>query len=201
MKNLDVNKIKQVALYFSEKVSDLYSTKMLKLFYYFDFISVLESGKPATNDVYYHLPYGPVPSFIKDQITLLKEEIRGGEEEVMKCEDGTTLYPVKSAFFDILELEEKGGGFILKKKGDTSPDMAYLSEYEKSLLDDIILEFKDSKASDLSRKTHSEVPYSQTIEGSIIDYKMAFHLKRDEILPMRTYAFSPEISQSEFFSA
>ena len=71
---LELEKIKQSSQYFAKNIPSLYFTKFLKLLYYFDFLSVLERGKPVTNDTYYHLPYGPVPTVIKDQLTMLREE-------------------------------------------------------------------------------------------------------------------------------
>lgn len=192
---LELEKIKQATTYLSENIDDLYYTKYLKLLYYFDFISVLERGAPVTNDTYYHLPYGPIPTVIKDQLSLLREENRT-EEQLVLGDDQLTL---KSIFSDIITLEPKGDNqFVIKPKVKT--DFNYLSEYERVLLDDIIKEFKNISTKQLVEKTHKEVPYIQTPANNIIDYSLAFYLDRDQILPARTYQFNPELSQSEFFN-
>jgi len=197
MNNLEFEKIKNSVAYLSSKIPDLYLTKLLKIFYYLDFISVLETGRPVTNDTYYHLPYGPIPTFIKDQLTLLKDEVKKEETEVLN--DGVTYGQAVNIFNDIVEFEAKDGNFILKNKKDA--DKTSLSEYELNLLDDIILEFKDTTSSDLVSKTHNEVPYSHTSMLNVIDYKLAFHLNRNKILPQRTYDFNIEVSQAEFFNS
>ncbi len=196
MNNLELDKIKQAGLYLSDKIPDLYFTKFLKLLYYFDFISVLETGQPVTNDTYFNLPYGPVPSFIKDQLSLLKRDIKESEEKIIK--DDPNSEKVASFFDGLIELEDKTTGSVLVKK--VEPDLNYLSEYEKDLLDDIIDEFKGTSTADLVKKTHSEAPYNQTTPSNIIGYKMAFYLDRNKILPKRTYEFDSEISQAEFFN-
>ncbi|MCK5320564.1 SocA family protein [Candidatus Parcubacteria bacterium] len=192
---LELEKIKQSSQYFAKNIPSLYFTKFLKLLYYFDFLSVLERGKPVTNDTYYHLPYGPVPTVIKDQLTMLREENKNIEQELTNKEEGE----LKSIFLNILKLEKEGEDkwIILKDGEDIGVD--YLSKYEKGLLDDIITAFKDTSTADLVAKTHQEIPYLQTPSNNIIDYKLAFYLKRDEILPSRTYPLNPEISQAEYF--
>lgn len=192
---LELEKIKQIASYLAEKIDNLYFTKFLKLLYYLDFISVLERGNAVTNDTYFHLPYGPVPTVIKDQLSLLRDDNKKEEESI--ASDETYKDSRVSIFQDVLELEKSGEGFILKNKKTT--DASYLSEYEKGLLDDIISEFKDKTTKQIVDKTHSEVPYLQTPANNVIAYKLAFYLDRSKILPNRTYDFSAEISQSEFF--
>jgi len=193
--SLELEKIKQIASYLTEKMNDLYFTKFLKLLYYLDFISVLERGVPVTNDTYFHLPYGPVPTVIKEQLTLLRGDNRKEEESISS--DETYTDSRTSIFEDVLNLKQVGNGFVLKNK--KSADVTYLSEYEKGLLDDIIEEFTNKTTKEVVDKTHAEVPYIQTPANNVIAYKLAFYLDRNKILPKRSYAFNPEISQSEFF--
>lgn len=195
--NLEIDKIKNSALYLAKNITDLYFTKYLKLMYYFDFVSVLERGEPVTNDTYYHLPYGPVPTFIKDNLSWLKEELKQGEAEMVRdSEIGPES--VKSIFSDLLELRTDGVGSVIVNKID--PNLQYLSQYEKGLLDDIISEFKATPTKTLVNKTHAETPYMQTPPNNVINYKLAFYLDRSKILPKRTYPLNPEVSQAEFFN-
>lgn len=193
--NLEIDKIKNIALYFAGNIPDLYFTKFLKLVYYLDFISVLERGEPVTRDIYYHLPYGPVPSFIKDHLSLLKSEIKSQEESIVE-DSGSNQ--IESVFSGIIELSKKSDGFILEKKKE--PEISYLSEYERGLLDDIIKDLGGKRAKELVEKTHAEPPYMHTIAGNVIDYKLAFYLDRSMILPNRTSPLNIEISQAEFFN-
>jgi hypothetical protein len=193
--SLELEKIKQIASYLAEKMDNLYFTKFLKLLYYLDFISILERGTAVTNDTYFHLPYGPVPAVIKEQLALLRSNNKKEEESISS--DATYTDSRISIFEDVLNLKHLGDGFVLKNKKPA--DISYLSEYEKGLLDNIIDEFKDKTTKEIVDKTHTEVPYIQTPADNVIAYKLAFYLDRDKILPKRSYAFNPEISQSEFF--
>ena len=193
---LEIEKIKQASVYLANRIPDLYTTKFLKLFYYFDFISVLERGTPVSNDVYYHLPYGPIPSFIKDQLSLLKEDWQAINSLLMDDE-----YKLQSVLSDDIEMENKDGNkYVVKVKDEHEETLSYLSSYEQDLLDDLIEEFKDTRTKIMVDKTHNEVPYEQTPENNIIDYKLAFHLDITEILPRRNYHSDIELSQAEFFN-
>lgn len=191
--NLEIEKIKQSALYLAENIDNLYFTKFLKLLYYFDFISVLERGKPVTGDVYYHLPYGPVPSFVKDQVELLKKENKDAISSLLGEDAGISI------FEDYIALSGDVGRNVLKKNEGIESRFEYLSDYEKKLLDDIIVQFKETPVREIVEKTHSEPPYLQTEQNNVIDYRLAFQLLRNNILPNRIYEFNPEVSQMEFY--
>lgn len=195
--NLEIEKIKSSAYYLVENIGSLYVTKFLKLMYYLDFISVLETGHPVTNDTYYHLPYGPVPTFIKDSVTTLKEDIKKEQEDIIKDDSGND-FKMTTVFQEIFSLDKDGGTYKIVTKKE--PDMTHLSLYEKGLLDDLVKEFKDKTAKQLVEKTHAEAPYMQTSMLDVIDYKLAFHLDRKTILPNRSYIFNPEVSQAEYFN-
>lgn len=193
--NLELEKIKQSTIYLTAKINKLYFTKFLKLMYYFDFLSILERGKPVTNDIYYKLPFGPVPTFIKEQMNLLSKKGKEQEKELFSATDSKLF---KSIFDDVIDLshDTTTKGFLIKAKAES--DYGYLSDYEKGLLDDISNEFKNKTATDLVKKTHQEPPYIQTPPNNIIDYKLAFYLEIKDILPKRKYAFNIEVSQMRY---
>lgn len=197
---LEIEKIKQASAYLAEKIPNLYTTKFLKLFYYFDFISVLERGTPVSNDTYYHLPYGPIPSFIKDQLYLLKEDRENINSLIMNSDQGEDKTTFQSVLLDVVEMKSDNGKCVITKKDAYEGTLNYLSDYEHDLLDDLIKEFKETATKDIVLKTHNEVPYEQTPESNVIDYKLAFHLDITKILPERDYHFDIELSQAEFFN-
>ena len=162
--SINVDKIKVIILHLAGKIDKLHVTKLLKLFYYIDFISYAETkDSSVTNDIYYKLPYGPVPSFIKSEIDNL-------EEPVMEDE-------VKSQFSDIIRLEDsedKYGRVVISKK--KKYDLEKLSQYEKNLIDEVIKKLGKKTAGFLTRKTHTEKPYLLTSNNSIIDYELAYEL-------------------------
>jgi len=97
---VELEKIKQSTLYLSTKMENLYFTKYLKLVYYLDFISVLETGKPVTNDTYYRLPLGPVPTFIKDQMNLLRAMGLAQEKELFSANDDDLFRSIFEGIID-----------------------------------------------------------------------------------------------------
>lgn len=60
---IEIEKIKQIVIYLKNNIKDLDIIKLSILFYYIDFISVLETGEPITNDVYCNTKYCPMPLF------------------------------------------------------------------------------------------------------------------------------------------
>ena len=166
---INIDKIKVIILYLADRVNNLYVTKLMKLFYYIDFISYAERKSSITNDVYYKLPYGPIPSFIKSEI----DNLTGSFSE----ED------IKSQFSDIIKLEgneDRYGKIIVSKNKKYS--LKKLSEYEIDLINRIIKKIGGKTARFLTNKTHKEQPYLLTSKNSIISYELAEMLGGRKIL-------------------
>ena len=166
---INIDKIKVIISYLADKVDKLYVTKLMKLFYYIDFISYAERKSSITNDVYYKLPYGPIPSFIKSEI----DNLTGSFSE----ED------IKSQFSDIIKLEEnedKYGKIIVSR--NKKYNLKNLSEYEIDLINEIIKKIGSKTARFLTNKTHKEQPYLLTSKNSIINYELAERLGDRKIL-------------------
>lgn len=196
---IELDKIRNIAIYLADGIPNLYFTKFLKLLYYLDFISVQEVGSPVTNDTYFALPYGPIPTFIKDNVDLLDASNRQSEANLLKDPSvAMDIYNNTKSIFDGYITLRNNGGTILKRS--KAFDVNALSAYEKTLLDDIINQFKNSSVKDIVAKTHSEAPYAQTALNNVIDYRMAFLLNIKEILPERNFAFDKDISLSRFNS-
>lgn len=168
--SINIDKIKVIIPYLAEKIGKLHVTKLLKLFYYIDFISCAERGGASiTNDVYYKLPYGPVPSFIKGEIDNLEESV---------IED-----KFKSQFADIIILKKSKdncGKLVVSKK--KKYDLRKISPYEKKLIDGVIKKLGKKTAGFLTRKTHKEKPYLLTGNNSVIDYSLANELGGRKVL-------------------
>lgn len=166
---IDIDKVKTIILYLVDKTEKLYVTKLMKLLYYIDFISYSERECSITNDIYYKLPYGPVPSFIKNEIDNLEESV---------MEDG-----VKSQFLNIIRLVESKDkyGKIINDKAKKY-DLRKLPKYEKDLIDEVIKKLGEKTAAFLTKKAHKEGPYLCTSNNSIIDYKLAHTLKGRKVL-------------------
>lgn len=161
-----------ISSYLADNIKDLYLTKLFKLFYYIDFIAMNERGAPITNDLYYKLPYGPVPSFIKNEIDSLL--LRENSEEY-----GSIFF--KNLTCGLIK-DKEFKAVLLKKKKDYFYSLRDFSQYERNLLGRIVKKFKNTSSAVLSKKTHKEKPYLLTSDNSIIDYSLATELNPKEIL-------------------
>jgi uncharacterized phage-associated protein len=159
-----------IASYFANNTNELYVTKLLKLFYYLDFISYKMRGAPVTNDTYLKLPYGPVPSAIKNEIDILSVENILGKE-------------FKSQLSSYIKLErelDSNGRKVISNKNKYN--LRKLSNFELDLIKKLAKTFKNTKATILSKRTHREKPWLSTSDNSIINYKLAESLDISNIL-------------------
>jgi len=168
---IDFEKVAIIASYFAENTKELYVTKLLKLFYYLDFISYRTRGASVTNDVYFKMPYGPVPSTIKNSIDLLSVE------NILGKEFKSQLSP-----YIALERDADGNGTRIISKGKEY-NLRKLSNSEIELVKCIAETFKDTKSKTLSNQTHREKPWLSTSDFSVIDYGLADGLDVSKILP------------------
>jgi hypothetical protein len=91
---LDEKKATQVAARFlSAAGRSMHHLKLVKLIYLLDREALLRWGLPVTNDVYFSLPHGPVPSGVLDLILsedgFWAQHISGPHEYVVTLQDET----------------------------------------------------------------------------------------------------------------
>ena len=171
---VDFEKVGVIASHFAENMDKLYVTKLLKLFYYFDFIAYKVRGSSVTNDTYFKLPYGPVPTVIKSEIDLLfSSDTIGGD------------YRSQLAKFVELEEDHDNNGKIVKNR-IKNYSLKKLSDFEMSLITSLIDRFKDTRTKIISNQTHKENPWLMTSDNSVIDYELANQLDIKKILPKFT---------------
>lgn len=168
---VDFEKVGIIASYFAENTKELYVTKLLKLFYYLDFISYKMRGASVTSDVYFKFPYGPVPSTIKNSIDLLSAENIFGKEFKSQL----------SPYIKLQQDKDGNGNLIIAKGKEYS--LRKLSNSEIELVKCIAETFKDTKSKTLSNQTHKEKPWLSTSDFSVIDYGLAEGLDVAKILP------------------
>lgn len=166
---INIDKVKTIIGYLADKIDKLYITKLMKLFYYIDFISYSEREASITNDVYYKLPYGPVPSFIKSEIDNLAKPTMGSGIESQLL-----------GYVKLQESEEKNGKIIVNT--DKGYNVKNLSKYELDLIDEIIKKIGKKTAKVLTNKTHKEKPYLMTSANSVINYELAKTLGGRDVL-------------------
>lgn len=171
---INIEKVNDILSYFAENVPDLTVTKTMKLFYYVDFVSFAEKGKPVSNDVYYKLPYGPVPSFIKNEVSLIILRSNSASPEV-DSQLSETDSQLSENFIAEQKKIGKYNGFVIIKKGRKT-SLVHLSKYETDLVKRVADKFGSCTAKQLTAATHKEKPYIYTSENSIIDYNLSKYL-------------------------
>ncbi|WP_035787249.1 MULTISPECIES: type II TA system antitoxin MqsA family protein [unclassified Butyrivibrio] len=150
--SLSLDKVVDVIRYFaaSQKVTDLYKVKLMKLMWYADALSYKERGYAITGLAYQSLPMGAVPighNSIIDLKGIPCEEIDMGE---------TTAYH-----------------FSLNGK-NTFPSLSY---DEKKILDIVIKKLGKLTKNDIIEFMHSEAAYKNTASKEIISFEYANQLQ------------------------
>jgi len=131
-----IEKIGNAVVYLAERVEHLTKTKLLKLLYIIDELSIKKSGIPTLNLTYKLWKFGPVSEelFIElsSEPALLQKFIRKGED--------TSIIKAKVAFDD-----------------------AEFSDNDLALMDEVIAKFGQKSARELVDYTHRlHAPWHQT---------------------------------------
>ena len=130
----------------------LHQTKLNKLLYYLDFISVRDHKKSFTGDIYIHRDYGPVPAHADEIITALKS--KGAIDiEVATYKDGELI------------------NFVIKD--ETQFDQSVFSSEQKKLLKRICDEFGGWPTEKIVAQTHLEAPWFYSKPYEVVDYAYA----------------------------
>ncbi len=153
-RSLDFDKIVDVVCYFadSDKVSNLFKVKLMKLLWYADFLSFKRYGHSITGMVYTIMPMGAVPVGHKSIIDL------------------------KGISYEEIEYENGSGYKFLKSEGS---NYDALSEEDISVLDTVIKELGDYTKEQIVERMHSEDAYVNTGRGNVINYSYAMNLGLD----------------------
>lgn len=172
---VDFEKTGLVASYLANNTEKLYVTKLFKLLYYIDFIAYAKRGASLTGDIYYKLPYGPVPTCVKSDIDLLSNNHM--LEKKVK--------PQLSRFLKLEEDKDKFGKLVISKLTKVDLDKK-LSSFEARLVTSVAKKFQKIGAKQLSEQTHKEKPWMLSVMDSPIDYSLAHELDLHAILPAFT---------------
>lgn len=165
---INIDKVRVLSSYLAEKVDDLYVTKFYKLLYYIDFIAYAKRESPVTGDVYYKLPYGPVPTLIKNEVDNLISE----DPEIVSQ---------LSKSIKLVSVDGDGKRHIIKNTAK-SIDTDALSPFEHEIVEGVLKKFTRTSSGALSSRTHNELPYKLTSRNSAISYDFAMKLDIDSIL-------------------
>lgn len=148
---LNINKIKNMMIYFVKNTRNVFKVKLIKLFWYADSIAFLKNRKSMSGLVYQHKPYGALPI---------------GWEKII------SLDVVNKEYVDFVDFTS-----TQLIPGDAKFDKTIFDESELLILDKICTKFKDIKASEISKIMHDEDIYKNTKDGDILNYSLIKKLK------------------------
>ncbi len=158
--NIPSGKLKAILLYFGNNTDTKYlgKVKLMKLFYFLDFLHVKKYGSPVTYDTYIHLEHGPIPSLIKNLIDTASEDLDN------------------SLLTDTIAFEKPSGINMIRmlpKRSFSESDKKYLSETELEILNLVCAKFGGKNTKYIKDMSHKEAPWSNTQLLQKISYQLA----------------------------
>ena len=148
---INIDKIEVIISYIAEKVNNLFKVKLMKMLWYSDVLSFIESGCSMTGMVYRHEPMGALP--IGHYSLMNLENINVKEEVSYNYDTMLHVYPT------------------------VDMDYSVLTDEEKTILDKVITKFKDYKAKEIVDYMHEEKAYEETKSGEIIPFSLAREIR------------------------
>lgn len=157
---ISLQKLKAILTYFCTYTNPRFlgKVKLMKLFYFLDFLYVKNYGVPVTHDCYVNLEHGPIPSTIKNLVDSVENDI-----------DNAMLADT----IKINSLEDEKIHRVESLRKFNERDKGYLSENELKTLKKICLRFGESNMRDIERVAHEEAPWKETKSLDNIPYSLA----------------------------
>lgn len=157
---IPLSKLKAILLYFGTYTNTRFlgKVKLMKLFYFLDFMHVKQYGSPVTYDAYIHLEHGPIPSNIKNLVDSLDDDM-----------DNAVL----SDTIKIEKLEGQNVHRIMPIRKFNENDTKYFSENELDILQKVCMRFYNANAREIEEESHKESPWSKTELLDEIPYTLA----------------------------
>ncbi len=160
--NIPIAKLKAIILFFCNYTDEKFlgKVKLMKLFYFLDFMHVKKYGAPVTYDTYVNLEHGPIPSAIKNLVDTASDDVDN------------------SILSDIMEFEtrevSKGIMYrVVPTREFTEKDKGYFSESELDILNKVCERFGNSNTKFIEDASHKESPWSKTKLLETIPYSLA----------------------------
>lgn len=155
---ISLPKLKAILLYFGNNTNYLGKIKLMKLFYFLDFMHVKQYASPVTFDIYKNLEKGPIPSTIYNVITESADA------------------PESSRIADVVHFETPSNTVMLKlvpNRTFTPNDRKYLSDTEFEILQKVCSLYGQSTMSEIIEVSHREAPWKMTNFLDEIPYSLA----------------------------
>lgn len=153
-------KLKAIILYFCAKTNPIFlgKVKLMKLFYFLDFMHIKEYGIPVTYDHYVNLEHGPIPSSVKNLVDSVDDDVDNSilaDTIMIKSPDNLRIHRV----FPLREFNES--------------DKKYLSDNELNILKKVCLRFQNSNTKSIEEASHEESAWKETKMFDSIPYTLA----------------------------
>jgi uncharacterized phage-associated protein len=153
-------KIKAILKYFCTNTDPKFlgKVKLMKLFYYLDFIHVKRHGVPVTYDTYFNLEHGPIPTVIKNLVDSVDDDIDSAYLE-------DTISVVKGVNSNMHR--------ITCQSKFTESEAGIFTNTELEILKEVCERFGDKNTKFIEDQSHEEAPWSMTSQGDKIPYELA----------------------------
>ncbi|HSX42321.1 MAG TPA: Panacea domain-containing protein [Candidatus Saccharimonadales bacterium] len=158
--NLPLSKLKALILYFACNTDNRFlgKVKLMKLFYFLDFMHLKQYGAPVTYDRYIHLEHGPIPSAIKNLVDTATDDIDNSvlaDTITVERPDGIDMYR------------------ILPRRDFSERDRKLFSQTELDVLEQVCTTFGNKNTQYIEDASHSEAPWHKTDLLEEIPYTLA----------------------------
>ncbi len=157
---IPIRKLKSIILYFCTYTDPKFlgKVKLMKLFYFADFMHIKQYGAPITFDNYVNLEHGPIPSAVKNLVDTASDDIDNSE------------------LADIISVERPEGIDMcriigLRKFSET--DAKLFSKAELETLKKVCIRFGNKKTKDIEDASHKESAWQKTNLLDSIPYSLA----------------------------
>ena len=153
-------KLKAIILYFCEHTDSKFlgKVKLMKLFYFLDFIHVKKYGTPVTFDRYVKLEHGPIPSTIKSLVDDAGEDIE---------------HSLLADTIDIRKPDDIRMYNVLARRKLTEDELKMFSDTELEVIGLVCSRFGDKNTDYIEKASHKEAPWRETQMLQDIPYSLA----------------------------
>ncbi len=155
-----LQKIKATILFFCENTDPKFlgKVKLMKLFYFLDFVHTKKYGAPVTYDRYVKLEHGPIPSVIKNLVDEAGDDIE------------------HSVLADVIDIERPEGidmYRVVPRRSLTKEDKSLFSESELEVMTQTCKRFANKNTDFIEEASHKEAPWRKTSMFEDIPYTLA----------------------------
>lgn len=151
---ISYDKTTEVIIWLANKKPGIDIYHVAKVLFYADKMHINKYGRPITGDTYIRMPYGPVPSGVRDLVT-------------------------ENSWLSPKQLEQIKSSLIIDKSDNRyklaatrEPNMKYFSKTDIACLKNSLSEYGDMSFDELYNSTHSEKCYYETDPNEKIDYAL-----------------------------